>query len=201
MHCDRQVFGFLGGTFDPIHFGHLNLAIEMLEKHKLDRIFFCPASHSPEKIDQPIASADQRFTMVRLAIEPISSFSVTNLELQRSGPSYTIETIRQLKMEYPEADFHLILGEDLLKGLTNWKDVEVLFQLAPPLVGSRHQSLSVTWKLFSRFKKKICEGFTPIPLLDISSSALRKRLKEGAYCGHLIPAKVLDYIERNHLYL
>lgn len=200
MREEVHRFGFLGGTFDPIHFGHLNLAIEMLERQRLDHIFFCPANHSPEKMDHPIASADHRLAMVKLAIEPVPAFSLTALELQRPAPSYTIETIRQLKMEYPDAHFYLILGEDHLKGLKYWKEVESLFQLSPPLVGTRYQKLSLQWRLFFRFKKKIHQGLTPISLLDISSSAVRKRLKEGKYCGHLIPAKVLDYIQRNHLY-
>lgn len=195
-----QVFGFLGGTFDPIHYGHLNLALEIFERYELNRVFFCPSNHSPGKTQKPFASPAHRLAMVRLAIEPIPAFSLIDLELQRPGPSYTFETIRRLKAQYPEVHFRLILGEDLLQELANWKEIEQLLQLAPPIIGTRHQKLPPTLLPLPPFLEKIEEGLTLIPLLDISSSEVRERLKKSRYCGHLLPVKVLDYIQQNHLY-
>lgn len=193
--------GFFGGTFDPIHFGHLYLAIEILEKRQLDRVFFCPAQRSPQKGEsEPVAPAADRLAMVALAIEPIEAFSLIDTEIQRPGPSYTIDTIRELKKEFPKDQFHLILGEDLLAGVSEWKEVEKLFELAPPLVGSRHQKLSTKIVLPKPLEDALQSGLTHIPLVDISSTALRKRLKMKKYCGHLLPGKVLDYIEQNRLY-
>lgn len=193
--------GFFGGTFDPIHHGHLNLAIEILEKKKLDRIFFCPANRSPEKKEaQPVVSAEDRFAMLTLALEPIPAFSPLDWEIKRPGLSYTIDTLRMLKAEYPKAELHLIFGEDILAGLHAWKDVEALLQLAPPLVGLRHFELSSEILLPPALLSLVRAGLTHIPLLDISSTQLRKRLKERKYCGHLVPSKVLDYIVENRLY-
>lgn len=192
--------GFLGGTFDPIHCGHLHLALEIFEKRGLDRVLFCPANCSPMKTDaEPLVSADDRMAMVKLAIAPISAFSLIDLEIHRSGCSYTVDTIRQLKAQHPKDEFHLILGEDLVPSFARWKEVETLIELAPPFIGSRHHRLPKT-DLPLALQKKVEEGLTLISLLDISSTELRQRLKKGLYCGHLLPAKVLDYIERKHLY-
>lgn len=194
-------YGFLGGTFDPIHNGHLHLALEILEKHQLDRVFFCPAQRSPEKGEmEPVAPSADRLAMAALAIEPIEAFSLIDSEILRQGPSYTVDTIRQLKKEHPKAHFHLILGEDLLQGLGHWKEVEALLQLAPPLIGTRHQKLPSKISLPDSLLEGVRAGLTRIPLLDISSTDLRKRLKMKKYCGHLLPAKVLDYIKQNQLY-
>ncbi len=186
--------GFLGGTFDPIHFGHLNLAIELMERHKLDKVLFCPAGLSPGKEEAPPrAGAADRLEMVKLAIEPLPAFSVTDIELKRGGPSYTIDTLRALQKQLPLAQFHLLLGEDLLVGLSHWKEIENLLKLAPPLVGTRKL------KSFPPLKS-VATGLTQIPLLDISSTQVRDRIEKDQYCGYLLPAKVLDYIAQHRLY-
>lgn len=194
--------GFFGGTFDPIHFGHLNLAIQIQEAHQLDEVFFCPTSLSPHKLqEQPAVSKEHRLAMTHLAIAPIKSFTLIDWELDQEGPSYTIDTIHELKKKYPDDQIHLILGEDSLKGLSSWKEAETLLKLAPPLIGTR--SIGKKWNLsaFSReVKEKILQGCTPIAVMDISSTVIRSRLLEEKYCGHLIPFKVLDYIYQNELY-
>lgn len=195
---ERRV-GFFGGTFDPIHFGHLNLAIEILEKCSLDQILFCPALLSPEKGDRhPTATPLARKEMVTLAIEPIPEFSLIDLELDREGPSYTIDTIKALIEMHPATSFHLLLGEDMLAGLPEWKAVEELVKLAPPLVGSRshHNQKSLPEPLASIIQ----QGEVLISPMEISSTEVRRRLEQKKYCGHLIPAKVLDYIEASGLY-
>lgn len=193
--------GFLGGTFDPIHFGHLNLALQMLEIHKLDEVIFCPTSLSPHKEEAPpISFKKHRKAMVEIAIAPIPQFSCLDLEIENEGPSYTIDTIRALKKQRHSDKIYLILGEDALFRLSEWKDVEELLELAPPLVGSRLLTLVKPLKFKAPIEEAVEKGMTPMPLMDISSTDLRKRLQAGLYCGHLIPLNVLDYISANKLY-
>lgn len=192
--------GFFGGSFDPIHLGHLNLAVNLLEKKGLDQIFFSPANISPEKsANPPAASKEDRRAMTQLAIEGVEGLSLVDIELQREGPSYTIDTIHQLMQEHPGVQFHLILGEDVLAGLPSWKEILSLLKLAPPLVGSRPLAL-VAPRLPGEILSLIEPGQVEIPLMEISSSDLRQRLLQKKYCGHLIPFKVLAYIGANGLY-
>lgn len=195
----RKKIGLFGGSFDPIHFGHLHLAIEMFEKHALDRVLFVPAQLSPFKRQAPPQfNAKDRFEMVRLAIEPLQQFSVLRCEIEREGPSYTIDTVRKL---YEEADqkgeswqLHLILGEDALVDLAKWKEADNLVRLAPPLIGSRMSEPKIFSSYSSAMTQAVQEGMTKIPVLEISSTIIRERLKKKLFCGHLVPSLVLDYI-------
>lgn len=168
----KKTVGFFGGSFDPIHFGHIFLAIELMEAHKLDEILFCPAFCSPFKTAAPpSASPDHRLAMLQLALD-LPQFKVTPVELKKQGPSYTIDTIRALQTE--EVRFRLLLSEEAAAHLNQWKETEELVRLAPPLIGQRE--------------------------VPISSTEIRARLKKKLYCGHLIPAKALEYILSHHLY-
>ncbi|PIS03362.1 MAG: hypothetical protein COT85_00765 [Chlamydiae bacterium CG10_big_fil_rev_8_21_14_0_10_42_34] len=163
------MIGFFGGSFDPIHFGHLTLAIDMLETYKLEKILFCPAFCSPFKSENPPkTSPEHRLTMLQLALDH-PQFEILTLELDRKGSSYTIDTIRELQIK----GLRLILSEDVAEDLEQWKEAEELIRLAPPLIG---------------------------PRTFISSTLIRDRLKKNLYCKHLIPAKVLEYIEKHQLY-
>ena len=193
------MIGFFGGTFDPIHFGHLNLAIQMLEKHRLTKILFCPAFVSPHKQGRPPVALNQhRKAMVALAIEPIREFQLLDWELEKAAPSYTIETIRTLKKMDPRQEIRLILGVDALKDFFAWKEVEELVHLAPPLIGSRLGNPPADLPLF--LKEPVSAGMTKTSEMEISSTAVRERLSSRKYCGHLVPLKVLDYIHQNQLY-
>ena len=193
--------GFLGGTFDPLHFGHLNMAIALLEMHGLDSILFCPVQISPFKTGSlPIASAEHRMAMLAQGIKGIKQFSTLDWEIKHEGPSYTVDTIRKLKRESAAALF-LILGQDQLAQLHAWKDVDELFTLCTPLVASRDEDLFSHSHLSVPLRALIAKGATAIPRMDISSSAIRKRLKQGHYCGHWVPAPVLEYIKQHQLYL
>lgn len=191
--------GFFGGTFDPIHFGHLNLAVQIKEAHQLDQVFFSPANFSPEKTGAPpLAPKKARREMVEIAIADVKEFTLLDIELEREGPSYTIDTIEFLLQKYPDTEFFLILGEDILPGLPKWKDVDRLITLAPPLVGCRPGAKQPL--LPSHLEKAIAEGRTIIPSMDISSTELRELLHQKKYCGQWIPSKVLDYIHQHQLY-
>ncbi len=198
-HLSRRRVGFFGGTFDPIHLGHLNLALNVLEKHKLDQILFCPANFSPEKEGNlPTATKEQRKEMVEIAIKAIPDFSLLENELRREGPSYTIDTIKQLIAENPDTDFFLILGDDIISGLPKWRGIHELLKLAPPIVGTRlRDEIS---HLPTGIRKVIEGGVSTIPLMEISSSDVRERLIQKKVCQHLVHAKVLDYIKEKKLY-
>lgn len=180
------MIGFFGGSFDPIHNGHLNLAVQLKEKAGLKKVLFCPAFVSPFKTGQKSADGKHRLKMIELAIEGAPGFEVIDDELQRGGPSYTIDTIRELLKKY-DRPFRLILGEDQWSGFPQWKEAEALISIAPPLIGRRGgggSPLSVE-----------------IPQFDVSSSDVRARIRSGQWVGHLIPKQVSEYIQTQGLYL
>lgn len=201
----RPKIGFFGGTFDPIHLGHLNLAIQIFEIHKLDQLFFCPTSQAPHKNkNPPIASKEQRRAMVAAAIAPIPYFTFLDFEIQKSDPCYTVDTIRQLIAADKEKkkQYYLVLGDDCVEDFMHWKEHQELVKLAPPLIGTRKgkdvASLKkLSQELVSIFKK----GLTEINTMEISSTEIRKRIKEKLFCGHLLPPREVEYIEQNTLYV
>lgn len=180
--------GVFGGTFDPVHFGHLQLALSLFEQGGLDEIFWIPAKINPLKTVHPV-SPNHRLQMLKLALGDLPSFKILDMELSREGPSYTIDTLKILKKEYPNASFRLILGDDTLLQFPKWKSPDEIVKIAPPLVGTR--SYEDTPTPFQKIRT---------PFLEISATDIRERLSRGLYCGHLIPTKVLDYITLNGLY-
>lgn len=185
---------FFGGTFDPVHFGHVSLIIAMQEKWQLDEIIISPVFCSPFKEDNPPSiSGAHRFKMCELAFEGLSSVRISDEEIKRVGPSFTIESIEKLYSQSKEKIF-LILSEDVATHLLSWKDAERLLKITFPLIGDRKMGL------LKNVAPKLKKGVTEMPLNEISSTEVRERLKKKLYCGHLIPYKVLDYIYQNHLY-
>lgn len=192
--------GFFGGSFDPIHFGHINLAIELKEKAGLDEVWFCPANISPHKDNKPLDNSS-RLQMIHLAIEEIPGFKLIENELKRSGSSYTVQTLRELKEEFPQHELFLLLGDDCLESFCDWKDPKEILQLASPLIGSRNTKAVLEGNDWTQQEKeKFASGWRRIPILEISSTIIRERLLRGLYCGHLLPVKVLDFITKNGLY-
>lgn len=193
--------GIFGGTFDPIHFGHLNLMVELKEKCHLDHVLLCPARVSPAKQNKPsAATSEHRLKMVKLAIEEIPWAEVTEVEMKRLPPSYMIETVEYIQQQ-KKGHLYLLIAEDVAYTVGFWKEPEKLLGLASPLVGTRNGFDSGRLENVSPFvKSKLEKGHIPIFPMDISSTRLRDRLKNKLYCGHLIPSKVLDYIYENGLY-
>lgn len=191
--------GFFGGTFDPIHFGHLGLAIQLLEKRHLDKVLFCIAARSPfKKFRPPIASAKDRVQMTQLAIKDVKAFELCTLELERPGVSYTIDTLRSIKEIYPNDRLYLMLAEDSLDQFDRWKEAKEILQIAKPLVGSRSCEYEINPT--TPVSRALLRGLTVTERLDISSSQIRYRLKKGLYCGHLVPKETLEYIQKRRLY-
>ena len=205
MRCSSVAkVGVYGGTFDPVHFGHLNLAIEMMEAHRLEEVWFCPAFQNPHKADDPATSPEHRLRMLELAMADIPGFRLLPMEIARGGPSYTIDTLETLLAKERESanprTLYLILGADAMPGFFQWHKAKLIVRLVSLLVGTRTsfdiQCLEGPPEICSALQK----GLTPIHIMDISSTDIRKRLQQGLYCGHLVPKKVLEYIKFHRLY-
>jgi nicotinate-nucleotide adenylyltransferase len=193
--------GVFGGTFDPVHFGHLHLALTLFERHALDRVLFIPSAKNPLKTENP-ASDQDRLTMLHFALEELPRFSIDEREMKRGGKSFTVDTLRSLREELPDAtELFLLLGEDVLSQFHDWREPEAVLKLATPLIVARSSSQFPKLPLLAEpIKKRLQEGWTPAPLMEISATEIRKRLKLNQFCGHLLPAKVLDHIHRHRLY-
>jgi len=210
--------GLLGGTFNPIHAGHLRAAEEIHEKFQLKEVIFIPAKLPPHKISAEVITATHRLKMVKLAIQGNSHFSVSDLELKRRGKSFTIQTINHFRMQYGEdALLFFILGMDAFMEIKIWKDYKMVFSLCDWIVMTRpgHPQKAFKEIIPVDLKRDFCYDskgkalihrsnhriyFAEITLLDISSSKIRERIKKGESVRYLLPERVEDYIEKNSLY-
>jgi len=196
--------GLYGGSFDPIHFGHINLAIEMIEQAGLDEVWFCPANVNPHKADLLPISAEDRLAMLLLGLEGIPQCSILHAELLRPSPSYTIDTIRELlasEKENPQdLQFYLLLGEDAALGFPRWREAAQIIQLVPLLIAARSSRPKESQTSDLVFGKAFDKGRVVTRRMDVSSSEIRQRLTLGKCCHHLLPQKVLDYIRARRLY-
>ncbi|MEI7962883.1 MAG: nicotinate-nucleotide adenylyltransferase [Verrucomicrobiota bacterium] len=189
-HVERV--GLFGGSFDPIHLGHLILAEAAMEELQLDRIIFIPAGVSPFKTDRPPgASADQRLSMVRGAIKDEPRFSVDERELRREGPSYTFETVRSLLGDYPGVRFIYLIGADNLADLHKWYEIEELKNLVDFALLDRGNAISDAETEFPVVRRRI----------DLSSTEIRERVIKGLSIRFMVPASVYDTVMTSHLYL
>ena len=193
--------GVFGGTFDPIHFGHLRMAEEARERFALDSVVFVPNFVSPFKLDRVVTPGPLRVEMIRRAIADNPHFRVDNRETERTGPSYTVETLRDLKAENPEADLFFLTGTDAIKGLPGWKAPEELLDLTRFIAAARPgvQKAEVLAALPDAWEERIL--FLPMPELDISSTDLRGRIHEGRSLRYLTPRAVEDFVREHRLYL
>jgi nicotinate-nucleotide adenylyltransferase len=189
-HVDRV--GIFGGTFDPVHHGHLLMAQEALEQLGLDRLLFIPAAVSPFKQDRvPGATADQRLAMIRLATAPEPRFVVDDRELRRGGPSYTVDTVRSLLEDHPGVRFILLIGSDQLPQLGQWRGITELKNLVDFAILTRGDDSSLIGASdFPRVIRRI----------DLSSTEIRNRLASGLSVRLMVPAEVYQYIMTEHPY-
>lgn len=185
--------GILGGTFDPVHVGHVLLARAILERLPLDRVLFVPAAAPPHK-SGALAPAADRWEMVRLAIDGLDGFEASPVELRRQGPSYTVDTLRQLRADHPGGELFLIVGADNVPDLATWYDPEGIFALATVVAGTRAGPPAVG-PLAARVRR------VDTPAYDISSTEVRRRLREGLSVRYLVPEAVEGYLRDRCLYL
>ena len=194
-----ETVGIFGGSFDPIHFGHINLAIQIFEKKLVDKIIFIPASCSPFKVDKPPkANAEHRINMLKLALDGLDFATIDDIELKKEGVSYTIDTLRALKEKF--ADLRLIVAKDTALEMHKWQNYQDVIKIAPLLVGRRENHIHFPSDMDANLKEMINKNLTAIKYMDISSTDIRERLNKSLYCSHLVPAKVLDYIYQHKLY-
>ena len=180
--------GILGGSFDPIHHGHLILARAALEELGLERILFIPANRSPHKTDTRPATARDRFAMVQLAIENEPGFEALDLELHRPPPSFTVETLRELRARHPDDEFTLLIGADNVAKFDTWREPDEIRRLAKIAVLDRAtHDTPHDWPVVRR-------------LVDISSTDIRARAAGGRSIRYLTPDSVCDYIATQGLY-
>jgi nicotinate-nucleotide adenylyltransferase len=197
--------GVFGGTFDPIHFGHLILAEQAREQARLDQVWFIPAARPPHKPEGALSRFDQRCEMLSLAIAGNEFFRVLGLEEERPGPSYTVDTLAELHRREPNADFWLLIGSDTLMDLGSWHEKQRLPQLAGLLVMQRPAHpmpavAQVRQELNLAASVELRMDTLEVPQIDISSRDLRRRAAAGLSLRYFLPRAVEVYIREKHLY-
>ncbi|MEN6355627.1 MAG: nicotinate-nucleotide adenylyltransferase [Armatimonadota bacterium] len=192
--------GVMGGTFDPIHYGHLILAEQARERFGLDKVLFITASDPPHKTGNDIAPALARHQMACLAVKDNAYFECSTIEIERGGTSYTIDTLLQLKQLYGDVDIRLLLGADEAAMLMSWRDPYGIQELAKIVVANRPgQEVQDTLKLLPDDFARNIEPLK-MPGVDISSTDLRERVRSGKSIRYLVPESVENYIMNNGLY-
>ena len=195
-------YGIFGGSFNPIHYGHLMICEYIKEEMGLDKVIFIPTGNPPHK--ELEVSAEDRYEMVKLAISPNPDFEISDIETTRINLSYTVDTIRELKKIYKEEKLYFLIGLDSLFQLKTWKKIDDLSQeiefvvaLRPGYIDKEEINREIDF-LRDNFGTKI--NLIKTPLYEISSTDLRDRIHEGKSLRYLIPKKVLDYIEESGFY-
>jgi len=180
--------GILGGSFDPIHHGHLILARAALEELGLNRVVFIPANLSPHKTESKPATAQDRLAMVKMAIEGEDDFEASDIELKRPAPSYTVDTLREWKAAHPDDELTLLIGADNVAKFDTWREPDEIQHLAKIAVLDRaNHDAPHEWPVVRR-------------LVDISSTDIRARVGAGRSIRYLTPDSVCDYIVEYGLY-
>jgi len=188
--------GFLGGCFDPVHFGHLLAAQDAYEQHKLDRLILVPAARAPLKVNDSQSSPEDRLAMLRLAVEWDNRFEVSDLELKRGGVSYTVDSARHFRALYPNDQLYWIIGGDRLPSLHLWKDISELAALVDFIFLERPGYPVRARPDIPGLRLHRCDGH----LLAISSTELRERIRQGLSLDYFVPHKVIVYIKEHSLY-
>lgn len=190
--------GFMGGTFDPVHYGHLLAAETAREACGLDEVWFVPSGQPPLKANEPHADGEARLEMVYRAIDFQPHFRAMDVELERDGISYTIDTIKALSEIYPGRTFSIIIGSDRVNDLPEWREIEALAELVSFIGLTRAGETLALDALPSYIREKLT--IVEMPLIEISSTAIRERVASGRSIRFLVPEKVHSFIRRTGLY-
>ena len=204
METRRKKIGIMGGTFDPIHIGHLILGEKTYEQLGLDKILFMPAGNPPHKQARENRATDrQRVDMVRLAIASNPHFSLSLEEMHREGYTYTYRTLERLKKQNPDTEYYFILGADSLYTFDEWREPGRILGACTILVGTRnHTSDEKLDRAIQHLEKKYQGNIQKLESLniDISSKMIRSWIEEGRSLAYYVPDQVIDYIEKNKIY-
>jgi nicotinate-nucleotide adenylyltransferase len=185
--------GVMGGTFDPIHHGHLVAASEVAHEFDLDEVVFVPTGHPWQKSN--VTPSEHRYLMTVVATASNPQFTVSRVDIDREGPTYTIDTLRDLKNERPDAELYFITGADAVAQILSWRDHDELWELAHFVAVSRPGHVLSTDGLPSDNVSQL-----EVPALSISSTACRERVHDDQPVWYLVPDGVVQYIAKHHLY-
>ncbi len=203
MENKKKKIGIMGGTFNPIHYGHLLVAEDARTYCNLDEIIFIPSGNSYMKDTSEIIDGKMRYEMVSLAIAGNTAFSISDMEIKRNGHTYTYETLEELNKIYPDTDFYFILGADNLFTIEKWKYADKIMQNCTLIVASRDEKdkQDLTQKANSLFKSfHATIEILPERKIDLSSTEIRKKIRENKSVIYMTPQSVISYINKNALY-
>ncbi|WP_055107334.1 nicotinate-nucleotide adenylyltransferase [Paenibacillus ihumii] len=189
--------GIMGGAFDPIHLGHLLAAERAREQFKLEEIWFMP-SHTPPHKHRSGVSGEQRLAMVVEAIGSNPAFKPLDIELRRGGVSYTVDTIKELRKQYPDLELYFIIGADMVNYLPKWEGIDELTEMLT-FIGLQRPGSFLELDALPPFIQDAVH-LAEMPLVDISSSMIRSRLAAGQSIRYMVPDSVYDYMTRSGLY-
>ncbi len=197
--------GLFGGSFDPVHYGHLVLAESCREQCGLDRVWFIPAAAPPHKLQRELSSPAHRVEMLRLAIGGHEGFELSTVEIDRGGVSYTIDTIREIRRQQPHAELYLLMGADSLVDLPLWRHPGEICREAIPVAVRRAGSPEPDFSLLNgvaddRRLEDVKRCQVEMPLVGFSSSEIRQRVQQGLSIRYHTPRAVEKYIETHSLY-
>jgi nicotinate-nucleotide adenylyltransferase len=198
--------GVFGGTFDPVHLAHLILADQAREQGKLDQVWFIPAARPPQKDGQSITRFETRVEMLALAIAGNPAFQIQELEKERTGPSYTVDTLAELRRRQPQDTFFLLIGGDSLADFPTWYNPQGILAQAGLMVMARPgTSLYTVEELRARLRlgaeASVSLEVIWAPLIEIASRVLRRRVSEGRSIRYMVPRAVEAYIHQHRLYV
>ena len=195
--------GIMGGTFNPIHFGHLLLGETAYEQFSLDEVLFMPTKNPYYKNLGNTVTEEDRVRMVKLAIKDNAHFTFSGEELNREGTTYTVETLQNLTRKNPDCEYYFIMGADSLYHIESWKDTEKVLQMAVILVAGRGDLSSSLSSQIEYIENKYDASihFLNSPSLEISSNDIRRRIRAGESIRYLLPREVEEYIYEHKLYI
>ncbi|RDI54269.1 nicotinate-nucleotide adenylyltransferase [Nocardia mexicana] len=193
----------MGGTFDPVHHGHLVAASEVAQRFDLDEVVFVPTGQSWQKAGKKVSPAEDRYLMTVIATASNPRFSVSRVDIDRGKDTHTVDTLRDLQAQHPDADLYFITGADALANILTWHDWAELFELAKFVGVSRPGYELNIDHLAEHLRDMPADAVTviEIPALAISSSECRRRAAEGRPVWYLVPDGVVQYISKRHLYV
>ncbi|SHH73992.1 nicotinate-nucleotide adenylyltransferase [Desulfosporosinus lacus] len=195
--------GIMGGTFDPIHYGHLVAAEMARAEFKLSKVLFIPTGTPPHKDRKDISAAEMRYEMVKLAIHDNPAFDISRVEIEREGPSYTVETLRVLRRDWPDHELYFITGSDALLEIFSWREAEEIFRLVQYIGAARPGFDASDFFLKVQQEHPETQGkihYLEVPALAISSTDIRARVRRGEPIRYLLPETVRLYLEQHRLY-
>jgi nicotinate-nucleotide adenylyltransferase len=194
----RRRLGVMGGTFDPIHHGHLVAASEVLSWFDLDEVVFVPTGQPYQKLDREVAPAEHRYLMTVVATASNPRFTVSRVDIDRPGPTYTIDTLTDLAAAHPDTDLYFITGADALSDILGWRSAQEMFALAH-FVGCTRPGYDMSASTLDRMPRDRVT-VVEIPALTISSTDCRQRTARGEPVWYLVPDGVVQYISKHRLY-